>query len=36
MKKFETPVIEVVTFEVEDIVTASQGGGTDILPDDDF
>lgn len=34
MKKFETPVIEVVAFEVEDIVTAS--GGTDTLPDDEF
>lgn len=27
MKKFEMPIIEVVTFNVEDIITTSEGGG---------
>lgn len=27
MKKFETPVLMVATFEVEDVVTTSQGWG---------
>lgn len=34
MKKFETPELNVVTFAVADVITAS-GGGT-ILPDDEF
>ena len=38
MKKFETPVVELVKFEVMDVVTTS---GTDCadnstLPDDEF
>ena len=36
MKKFETPVVEVVTFAVEDVITASAGNGNGtILPDDE-
>lgn len=34
MKTFETPVINVVTFSVEDVITTS-GCGT-ILPDDEL
>ena len=36
MKKFENPIVEVIAFAVEDVVTTSgeQGGGT-ILPDDE-
>lgn len=34
MKKFEIPEIEVITFAVEDVITAS-GNGT-MLPDDNF
>ena len=33
MKKFETPAMEVVQFNVEDVITTSGGNGT-ILPDD--
>ena len=37
MKKFENPIVEVVTFAVEDVVTTSpsQVGGT-TTPDDEF
>lgn len=34
MKKFETPELNVVTFAVEDVITASPGGT--ITPDDEF
>lgn len=34
MKMFQPPVIEVVTFSVEDIIATSNGGT--ILPDDEF
>lgn len=33
MMKFENPVVEVITFAVEDVVTTS---GTDYTPDDEF
>lgn len=34
MKKFETPVIEAMAFEVEDIITVSgEQGTTDCLDD---
>lgn len=37
MKKFETPELEVVKFDVADIITtsSSKDPGT-IMPDDDF
>ncbi len=35
MKTFETPVINVVTFSVEDVITTSNNCGT-ILPDDEL
>ena len=34
MKTFETPVINVVTFSVEDVITAS--ACPTVLPDDEF
>ena len=34
MKLFETPAIEVIAFEVEDVITvSSEGGTTDCLGD---
>lgn len=33
MKKFETPDMEVVKFDVADIITTSPGGGGTMLPD---
>ena len=33
MKQFETPVLEVVNFDVADVITTSPGGT--ILPDDE-
>lgn len=37
MKKFETPVVEVLNLMVADVITAStqQGGGTEA-PEDEF
>lgn len=35
MKKFETPVIEVAKFNVADVISTSQPGGT-ITPPDEF
>lgn len=26
MKKFDEPIVEIVNFDVEDVVTASEGG----------
>lgn len=38
MKKFQTPELEVVMFDVADVITTSglQGGNGTVLPDDDF
>lgn len=35
MKKFETPELNVVKFEIEDVITTSplQGGDETLLPD---
>jgi hypothetical protein len=30
MKKYETPVIEIVLFENQDVITSSQGGGVEL------
>ena len=35
MKKFEAPEINVATFDAEDVITTSDGGGT-MLPDDEL
>ncbi len=36
MKKFETPELEVVRFEIEDVITTSGDGVIDDLPEDEF
>lgn len=38
MKKFETPVVEVLTFSVEDIITTSttSGGGNENTTEPDW
>ena len=33
--KFENPVVEVIAFAVEDVITTSTAGGT-TTPDDEF
>ena len=33
---YEAPKIRIVNFEKKDIITASNGGGNAILPDDNF
>ena len=35
MNKFEAPVMEIITFEAEDIITTS-GNGDIITPPDEF
>ena len=36
MNIFEAPVIEIVVFEAEDVITTSGGNGGIDLPDDEF
>ena len=36
MKKFQTPELEVVMFDVADVITTSIGGNGTQLPDDEF
>lgn len=36
MKKFETPEMEVMKFNIADVITTSNGGSGTILPDDEI
>lgn len=36
MSKFEAPKMEVIVFEVEDVITTSNGGGPIETPEDEF
>ena len=36
MKKYELPLLEIITVATEDIITTSPGTESPILPDEEF